>query len=31
MENFNLDTVKNLSQVEAKAYVTKFFVFFNRW
>ena len=26
MENFNLDTVKNLSQVEAKAYVTKFFV-----
>ena len=26
MQNFNLDTVKNLLQVETKAYVTKYFV-----
>ena len=26
MKHFNLDTVKNFFQVEAKAYVTKYFV-----
>ena len=26
MENFNLDKVKNLSQVDAKTYITKYFI-----